>query len=188
MDGFYSPYGTHVELRIPAGYWTDSSNSYELRPCPLGYYSADANVGACTICPIGYMCPYGSNEPILCMEGAAAASQGMHECTPCGDNEWYNPSTKACETKTNDYFTIHPIFAEQNCLYNQQSDTTSMSNSAYVDCVPNDGNYYIKSSTSYAACPSGFYCKEAGQASAYIKIPCPPGTYAVDSTTGRQTI
>lgn len=69
MSGYFSPFGTHVELKIPAGWYSDSTNSYEVRPCALGYYSADGVASTCTICPIGYMCPFASNEPIRCNEG-----------------------------------------------------------------------------------------------------------------------
>jgi hypothetical protein len=175
QDGFFSPYGTHVELKIPAGWYTDNSNSKEIRPCPLGYYSGDGNVGDCTICPVGYNCPFGSNVPIRCNEGSAAASTGMHECTPCGDNEWYNPSTYACETKPDNYFALHPIFHVQACDYNQESSSTSFSNNNYVDCIPKDGYYWTGSA--FAVCPQGFYCLDIGQATTYTKIPCPPGTY-----------
>lgn len=133
------------------------------------------------------MCPYGSNEPILCNEGSAAASTGMHECTPCSDDEWYNPSTKTCDTVTDDYFTFHPIFAQQNCLYNERSSSTTFSNALYVDCVPQDGQYYIKSSNSYANCPAGYFCSYRGQATSYTKLPCPPGSYQAGGT-GHTTI
>lgn len=101
-----------MELMIPAGWYTwTQANLKALRPCPLGYYSADGDTNdACTICPMYYNCPYGSNEPIRCNEGTAAPSQGMHECTPCGDDEYYNPSSYLCETKVDNFFAIHPIF------------------------------------------------------------------------------
>jgi len=39
--GFYSPYGVHNEIVVPAGYFSDSSLSYILRPCPYGKYTPD---------------------------------------------------------------------------------------------------------------------------------------------------
>jgi len=82
-----------MELMIPAGWYTDASVNYMIRPCALGYYSADGATGSCTICPIGYACPFGSNEPIRCDEGREAATTGLHECTPCRDDYWFNPTT-----------------------------------------------------------------------------------------------
>lgn len=182
QDGFFSPMGTHVELRTPAGWYVQTTTYFkEVRPCPLGYYSPDGTIDECTQCPVGYMCPYGSNDPILCMEGASAESLGMHECTPCTDTQWYNPDTKTCDTVTDDFYTFHPIFAQQDCVYNQRSSATSFPDSSFVDCEPQDGQYFIKNSNSYANCPAGFYCMEQGQATAYIKIPCPPGTYQAGS-------
>lgn len=110
QTGYFSPFGTHAELKIPAGWYTLSADSYEIRPCPLGYHSADGATGGCTICPQYYHCPFASNEPIRCNEGHNAPSTGMYECTPCTDDQWYNPSTYLCETKSNNYFAIHPIF------------------------------------------------------------------------------
>jgi hypothetical protein len=184
QDGFFSPMGTHVELRTPAGWYVQTTTFFkEVRPCPLGYYSLDGAINSCTICDEGYMCPYGSNVPILCPEGSSAEDPGMHECIPCSDDNWYNPATKTCDTVTDDYYTFHPIFAQQNCVYNQRSSSSTFGNFDYVDCIAQDGQYYIKSSNSYGNCPSGFYCMEQGQASAYIKIPCPPGTYTAGSSS-----
>jgi len=107
-----------MELMIPAGWYTDASVNYMIRPCALGYYSADGATGSCMICPIGYACPFGSNEPIRCDEGREALTTGLHECKPCRDDYWFNPTTKACETKPTNTFAIHPIFAVQACNYN----------------------------------------------------------------------
>jgi len=124
---------------IPAGWWTDAANNYMIRPCALGYYSADGATGGCTICPIGFACPIGSNEPIRCNEGAESLTTGLHECTPCADDQWFNPGTYACESKPDNTFAIHPIFKVQACNYNERSDTTTFPNNDYVDCYSTDG-------------------------------------------------
>jgi hypothetical protein len=136
QDGFFSPFGVHVEIKIPAGWYTwTQANNKALRACPLGYYSADGHVGdSCIICPIGYNCPLGSNEPIRCNEGRHAPQQGMHECTPCGDNEYYNTATHACETKPDNFFAFHPIFEIQHCQYGFYSSASTFGNNNLIDC------------------------------------------------------
>lgn len=173
---------------IPAGWYTwTQANLKALRPCPLGYYSADGDTNdACTICPMYYNCPYGSNEPIRCNEGTAAPSQGMHECTPCGDDEYYNPSSYLCETKVDNFFAIHPIFEIQACDYNSYSSSSTFGDNDYVDCVPSDGTY-TTDDVNTITCPDGFYCLNEGYLTSYTKIPCPPGTYS-SGTTGSTSI
>ena len=126
---------------IPAGWWTDPANDYMIRPCALGYYSADGESTACTICPIGYMCPIASNEPIRCDEGTESLTQGLHECTPCLDDYWFNPASQACEVKPDNTFAFHPIFAIQDCKYNELSSGADFADLNLVDCEKLDGTY-----------------------------------------------
>lgn len=140
-----------------------------IRPCAAGTYSEDRYTGhsGCITCPIDYVCPFGSNKPIRCNEGHEAPQTGSRECTPCSDSQYVSPTTFRCTTKTTNTFAMHPIFNVEKCRWNNVADSTSMANTALVDCYNMDGQYYIKSSGTYSACPDGYYCLSTGGATFY---------------------
>ena len=116
-----------------------------------------------------------------------ATSAGLFTCTPCLINEVFNPATQACEAITAGTGNLHSMTDAEKCTYGYYSDSTSIVDADYVDCLQCDAGYLCGSASitsTETACSDGYWCNPKDeQTGAISKYPCPAG-YKSSSTSG----
>jgi len=151
--GYWSPWGTHISLVVPAGWqsiivagsqqtsFPTVTEESSIGACTPGTYSL-SNSGSCTTCPAGTVCPQTSNVPLACNEGFESRGEapndvyGNFACHQCGLNMYFDATTKLCTAIPVGSGTLHPMFALDKCWAGMYSDATSISTSGIRDCQP----------------------------------------------------
>ena len=186
-----------------AGYFCDTNAQTDTSgTCQSGYYCPEGAFSAFDVpCPAGYYCPTGSANPLACPSGTFSSVEFLSsdsECLNCTNgmfcntsgitspsglcNEGYFCPEGTASGSPSEHFCPIGYFCPEGSSVPQLCPSGWFTNVTHsLNCTICPAAFYctpellLGTSTTYAACPRGFYCPEG---TGIDLMPCPAGTYS----------